>query len=149
MHQADHFLSSFHFGFDLERLYLRFDPLKPLKEADLQSIKIKIGFMEPLGCELQLSWEPLAPTEKTAGGLRFKAVFLDAGGETHALKECAASKIVELALPFDLLALPPGTPFEFLIQVLQKGLLTESWPYQSSVKTARPTEDFGADFWSV
>jgi hypothetical protein len=153
MHQADHFLSSFHFGFDLERLYLRFDPLKPLKESDLQGIKIKIGFMEPLGCELQLSWEPTVPpgsTEKTpATELRFKAVFLDAAGETHALKECAASKIVELALPFEWLKLSPGTAFEFLIQVLQKGVLTESWPYQNSVKSARPTEDFGADFWSV
>ena len=149
MHQAEHFLAAFYFGFDLDRLYLRFDPKAVLKEIDLSEVKIKVAFMEPAGCELQVSWEPIAPGPEPVLRFKPKALFLDAQGEAHLLKEAAAAKVLELALPFSLLGMQPGAPLEFLIQVLNKGLLLESLPYQSSVKTQRPTEEFGSDIWSA
>ena len=124
---------------------MRLDTKIPLKDLHLAPIKIKIDFLEPAGCELQIHWEPGSRDTP----YKIKALFLDSQGETSELKEIEAKKIVEAALPFSLLNVKNDESAEFSVSVLKEGVQIEHWPYQSSIRFKRPSEDFGSEFWNV
>ncbi|OGR88032.1 MAG: hypothetical protein A3A86_07225 [Elusimicrobia bacterium RIFCSPLOWO2_01_FULL_60_11] len=139
MHQTDHLLAFIRYGFDLENLYLRLDARTVLKDLKLPDIKIKIDFIEPSGGEIQISWEDHA----------VKAVYMDPEGAVTALQKIASKKVVELAVPFDVLGKAVNEPVEFTVAVIQDGVQTERWPYQSSIRLARPDADFGSEIWNA
>ena len=139
MHQTDYLLAFIRYGFDLENLYLRLDARTALKDLKLPDIKIKIDFIEPQGGEIQIYWEDHA----------VKAVYMNAEGKVTGLPKIESKKVVELAVPFDLLEKAVDEPVEFTVSALQEGVQTERWPYQSSIRLLRPKADFGSEIWTA
>lgn len=139
MHQAETFLIQVCYGFDLENLYIRLDTKEALKKLDLSEIKIALHFIEPSGHELQIHWE----------NQTVKAHWSNRDNKLTSLKEVAANKIIELALPFSFLPVKENDPIEFVVLVIKQGIQIERWPYQSSIHLKRPTKEFGSDLWSA
>ncbi len=138
MHQTDNFLSTIIFGFDLENIYIRLDPSKPLKQAPLEQYGLVLQFIEPAGISVHLSWQDS----------KLKAHFQDKSGQTTELREAAAQKVIELALPFELFP-AESNHFEFQVQVLKEGTPIETWPHQTSIGINKPTKDYGSDLWTA
>ena len=139
MHSTDSLLALILYGFDLENLYLRLDTRTALKDLKLSDIKIKIDFIEPQGSEIQIYWE----------GPLVKAIYMNSDGNLTDLTRIAAKKVMELAVPFYLFKKIADEPIEFTVSALQEGVQTERWPYQSSIRFARPKTDFGSEIWTA
>ena len=135
MHKAENILAAFHFGSDLEHFYLRFDFKKPLNE----SLKIKIHFTAPQESELWIEW-------KNSG---IHGTFKNSRGEETQLEKIQYKKIIESAIPFSLLNAKKNDPIEFRVIVLEGVMPMESWPENAAITTFCPSDDFGADFWTV
>ena len=141
MHQVETVLKSFHYGFDLQNVYFRFDLNKPLTGQEITEIALKVVFLSPAEREITLTLTP-EPS--------IKEYLLKTPSGTRALETAAAQKIVEAAIPIEALDLPAGAKtIEFVILVLKNNLETERWPYQSSVTIPMPSEDFTLQTWSV
>ncbi|MFH1368866.1 MAG: glycoside hydrolase family 57 protein [Elusimicrobiota bacterium] len=141
MHQVATVLKSFHFGFDLENIYLRFDLNNPLNEIALQDFAFRIFFFLPPGREALLSF-------KQEGEINEFILKTPFGHEN--LTSCACNKIIELAIPLSKLQIEPEfVIFEFVIVVLKNGSELERWPSHTSVVIPKPTPDFQLKNWSV
>lgn len=148
MHQADSFLSSFHYGFDMDKFYLRIDPQIPFKAMDLNPYLILVGFLEPKDIAIRIQLGTQKQGEIGRPVIQ-SALLLMPGQEPKPLKEAAIGKVLELAIAFSDLGIQTREPLEFTIQILRENREAERWPLQTSVQLARPGEDFGLDHWSV
>jgi hypothetical protein len=134
-------LKSFHYGFDLENLYFRFDLNVPLNDKDLQGLVFRINFFLPPDREVSFSLNP-------DGGIKDYQVKTPFGQKT--LDSAAAGKIIELKLPLsDLQIEPEFLLLEFTIQVLKNGSELEKWPAHASITIPKPTHEFLLRNWSV
>ncbi len=150
MHAADRFLSSLHYGFDMDKLYLRLDPRIPFKESDLADHEIRIHFLEPQDIVIILQMEK---TEDGSGRprsyIKEAKIISNQARSPGFLKDYAIDKILELAIPFDTLGAQPNEGLEFIVTVHKGGLEAERWPHQNSVLLKRPGDDFGLEHWSA
>ena len=140
MHLADSVLGFVRYGFNLENFFLRLDAKISFEKLPLSLYRIKIDFIEPQDCEIQIFWE---------ADLRPRAVFQNARGEVKDLQNIKTKKILELAVSFELLEASVNESVELSVSVLKDGVQIERWPYQSSIKFRRPAEDFGSDVWNA
>ena len=128
-----------HYGFDLENLYLRVDPTLPLSGLPLAETQLKVVFLNPAGTEVKIAWN----------NAQISAEFSEKKGSIQPLKKIAAQKIIELAVPFQLLKINPNDPLEFILIVEKNHMPIETCPQNSSIKTHRPSEDFDSNLWSA
>lgn len=148
MHAADHFLSAFHYGFDMDKFYLRLDPKTPFRSIDLSRHQIRIDFLEPQGIAIEIQLDQSGDESGIRPFIKDSRLTLP-GQPSGPFKEAAIGKIIELSVPFDAFSAKPNDPLEFTITVLKNGLEIERWPNQSSVRLSRPGADFGLEHWSV
>ena len=132
--QAFHAL---HYGFDLESLYLRLDPVEsPARSAEVATA-LRVTVIAP---EVQASIEfPIAPDGRERPGRR-------RAGETGRV---VFAGVLEAAVPFAALGLAPGTVVALTLHVLQGDVEVERLPRYGSVSFAVPGPDFEASHWSV
>lgn len=144
MHQVETVLKSFHYGFDLENLYFRFDLSVALHNSDLvKDLAFKVIFLSPQDHEVYLSLQSVPEP-------RIKEFFLKTPSGTENLLSAAANRIIEFGVPVDKLQFPADQKqIEFVVLVLKNNLEAERWPYQSSVSFPKPSDDFALKTWSV
>jgi alpha-amylase/alpha-mannosidase (GH57 family) len=141
MHQVDTILKSFHYGFDLDNLYFRFDLNLPLNDKSIQDLSFRISFFLPPGREIQLSLNQ-------DGGIKEYLLKTPFGQKT--LNSAAADKIIEAALPLSELQIEPEfLILEFAVQVLKNGSEIERWPIQASITIPKPSPEFTLRNWCV
>ena len=106
-------LEELFFGFDLDRLLIRVDCDRPAREALADGDFLRVGFVEPAGCEIRLHHpgRPDQAAELMVGGKR-------AAGSPV---EAAVEQIAELAAPFDALGVAVDGPVPFFVEVVQDG----------------------------
>ncbi|OGS24194.1 MAG: hypothetical protein A2314_06225 [Elusimicrobia bacterium RIFOXYB2_FULL_50_12] len=141
MHQVETVLNSFHYGFDMENLYFRFDINTPIAGEAIEEITFKVVFHKPEDTEISLSL-------KNGGGI--KEFFIKSSRGVEPLEHAAALKIIEFAVPLSRLELPEDlATIEYAVVVLKNGQEIERWPYESSVIMPRPSPEFELKTWSV
>jgi len=126
-----------HFGFDLEHLFLRLDPAEsPARTAEVATaVRISLHFGErALDVEF-----PISPD----GGPHLGNVGQVPVGET------CFEELMEIAVPFAPLELPPGARGAFSVHVLRGDVEVERLPRYGFVVFAVPDEDFERIHWRV
>jgi alpha-amylase/alpha-mannosidase (GH57 family) len=141
MHQAESIVNSFHFGFNMKELFFRINLNIPLNNPGIEEFTLKIIFLIPDGREAAITLKP-------EGGI--DQCVLRTPAEPTPLPQAAAVKVIELAIPWEKMNIPPEvTVLEFVVAVTNNSREIERWPHQSSVTLQKPTPEFGMHAWSV
>lgn len=146
MHQVESSIKAIYYGFDLCNLYIRIDS-NLLKDPDkLSQYEFRVKFMNPDGVVARVSFG----TDKA---LRNYAIERP-GKDILTLHNtpvtfAAASKVVELSLPFEFLGTSEGEKLDFAVILLENGNEIERWPYQRVFSLKHPSEDEFSNNWSV
>jgi alpha-amylase/alpha-mannosidase (GH57 family) len=126
-----------HFGFDLERLYLRLDPAEsPARTAEVAS-DVRIAFHA--GDRTVAVTLPVAPDGKVHLGRLDEA----------AVGEACFGEVLEAAVPFAQVGFTPGARAAFSIHVRRGEVEVERLPRYGFVVFAVPDQDFERIHWRV
>jgi hypothetical protein len=145
MYRGEGYLSGFYFGFDLERLYLRLDPIWR-KEESLQGLDIHLHFSQPR------EWEIIFPLRFPPGKKSFYDLYARDGeglSPKGHFTQIESGKIVELSIPFRVLQFSPREKAEFFIQVQRGDLAAERYPRNGFLSFFVPDQDFELVHWQV
>jgi hypothetical protein len=133
-------LVDLYFGFDLDRLLVRIDCDEPAQAALAEEDQLRIGFVTPPEYELFIDL-PGRPEQRVQ--------LLCRGEEVPGAVEAAVDRIVEVAIPFDVLGVRVDRPVQFFVEVLQHGQSRDRAPRQGTINLSRPSPDFERIMWDV
>lgn len=146
MHQVSGLaLALVEFGFDLERLFIRVDGVRPMSEVLADGLELSINFLKPSGIR--------AVVATGGGGATARLVQRGAVEQWTAL-DCAQLRvavglIVELEIPFRCLDLRVHDPVAFLVGINRDGSEVEHCPRHQAIEFTVPDRDFGAINWTA
>ena len=130
-----------YFGFDGERLLLRFDVPGAVRDRLADVDQLRIAFYEPVGFELLVS----APgSARPAARLFHNDVPVSSPGI-----EAAAGTILEIAIPWRSLAAAPGAAVQFVAELSMKEQSIERVPHEGAIETSVPSPDFELMMWQA
>lgn len=135
-------LSDLHFGFDAERLFLRFDARAGTVRERLADIDtLRIVFHEPAGFELLVShpsWQqPILQ-------LYHHDVAVSESGV-----QAAADAILEVAVPLRSLGLTTEDRVQLHVELLEQELSVERLPTEGAIETTVPSPEFELMMWQA
>jgi hypothetical protein len=135
-------LTDLYFGFDTQRLLLRFDTGdSPARQRLADVATLRVTFVEPEGFELLVShpgWqEPILQ-------LYHHDVPVGESGVT-----AAANRIVEVAIPFRSLAVSTDDPVDFYVELLEGDNSVERAPHEGVIETFVPSPDYELLMWQA
>ncbi len=145
MYQSLAFFEKFYFGFDLDHLYLRFDPTEP--EADEPDLHVRVRFLHPLE---QVLFFPLRVS--TDQPQRFTHHILTEEGQFslgHELTSIRAERIIELAISFEDLNLKANDEVALVVELVERDIERARYPRDGYISFAVPDENFEIRMWSV
>lgn len=144
MYEGKNYLKSIHYGFDLENLYIRFDPNGPLlngNSSDIHFILNLIGSNYYRIClpftERPKSFTLLEGTERRAFSPK---------GEFNTL---GVNKIYEISIPFKEIEARQGQTLRFFITVMSDQIELQSYPRGDYLSFEVPGSDFDDTMWMV
>lgn len=136
-------LSSLHFGFDRENLYIRLDPSGELAEAP-ELFQFKIDFSVPISPDAMFKLTNKGP---------FVADLVvpkgDGFNKVGELTECAYNKVVELKVPFSSLGVKTSDVVKFVVRIFKDQIEADRHPKSGFITLSVPDEDFDKAMWSV
>jgi hypothetical protein len=134
-------LTDVHFGFDVDRLFVRIDCDQPPPAALAGYDALRIGFTEPADCGFSIL-TPTSPTRR--GEWQSKGANADADGIAFAI-----DRVIEVAIPFDKLGVGVGAPIQFYVELLEGGQSRDRAPREGIIALTRPSADFERVMWDV
>ncbi len=145
MYRGEGFISAFYYGFDLEHLYFRIDPIWR-KTDHLKGLQFNIHISHPR------EWQILFPV-KFPGGEKPCFSLSARDGESLILKgrslHIGADKIIELSILFQELQFHPREKVHFFLQVLKGDLEVERCPRSGYLSLITPDRDFESIYWQI
>ena len=145
MYRGEGFLSGFYYGFDLERLYFRIDPIGRKKEF-LQGLRLHIHTLKPRECRV------IFPLKFSEGQKPFYDLsvregdgFVPQGRSSHV----GAGKIIEISIPFQEIGFQPRERVQFFIGVQKEELELERHPRSGYLSFQIPDRDFESIHWQI
>ncbi len=147
MHKSELFLKTIFYGFDLEHLYLRFDPfhIEILTDSSLTNAIIEV-VISTTSKEFVIDF----PFERN-DSLRY-ALYIIGKNKKEKVGEYStiqADSIIELSIPFEDLNLQPGHDVSFFVEIKQDNLSLEKYPHSGNISFSVPDEEFENTMWSV
>ena len=145
MYRSEGFVSGIYYGFDLERLYLRIDPILGNRNH-LEGLQF--GIHLTTGPEWQIAF----PVRFPEGAEQFFTFCLRAPGPTQVqrhLTSIRSDRIIELSIPFAELRLHPKEQLNFYVRVEKEDLEVERYPRNGFLTIVIPDRDFESSFWQV
>jgi alpha-amylase/alpha-mannosidase (GH57 family) len=145
MHQAEGFLQGIYYGFNLENLYFRIDPLLQ-SPNHLEGVRFAIQILAPAEFHLrfpvrfpegQKQLFELAPGPSTAAS----------PGKT--LFTIRQDSIIELGVPFRELSCRPKEKIDFFLRVQKDDLEIERYPRSGYLAVVAPDRDYEEALWRV
>jgi alpha-amylase/alpha-mannosidase (GH57 family) len=130
-----------HFGFDLQRLLVRFDAPGSVRDRLFDVEMLRIAFLEPAGYELLVT-EPASPRPLVR-------LFHNNVPVSSAGLEAAADAILELSIPCRNLAAKSGASLHFYAELVQQGQPIERIPAEGVLQTTVPSADFELMMWQA
>jgi hypothetical protein len=126
-----------HYGFDLQSLFVRLDPGEsPARSAEVATA-VRLVFLA--GDRSVAVTLPVSPDGQVHPGRLGEA----------AVGEVCFGDVLEAAVPFGPLGLPPGAKAAFTVHVLRGDVEVERLPRYGFVVLEVPTEDFERIHWQV
>ncbi len=145
MYREEAFISGLYFGFDLQQLYFRLDPIP--RKADLHpGLEFHIHFSHPREC--QIIFFVQFPNGQEPSFL----LLGPAGGSTRITDRfftICSDQIIELSIPFLALQFQPGQRADFFLQVQKDDLELERYPRNGYLSFVVPDVDFESNMWQV
>jgi hypothetical protein len=129
------------FGFDLDRLYLRFDFGAPASQVLSDGLRCSINFTTPADVRLMLTTSGASLHRRKSDG-RWVPLTPD-------LSRAAAVDILEASVPFASVGLSPGEPFSFTVSLERNGSELERHPEHRPVESRVPQPDFEQRHWKA
>jgi len=143
MHSQREYFSRIYFGFNLDQLYLRFDPAAAVADDVLDTPEVHVQFIEPrpakLIFRLDLPEPPLLTLMHSQDGTSF--------GTARTYDSIRRKKVIELAVPFKDLGFGPGMQVRFVVRVMQGDLELERIPHERHVTFTVPDQTFEGAMW--
>lgn len=135
-------LAGLHFGFDPERLLLRFDARGGTVRERLADVDtLRVAFSEPQDFELLISrpsWQqPIVQL------YHHDVPVADSG------VVAAADQILEVAVPLRSLALSTEDAVQFFVEIVKQEQSLERVPYEGAVETSVPSPEFELMMWQA
>lgn len=152
MHRAGHIiLSCFYYGFSIDDLFFRFD-LDHLAVENVQEVELELLFLDKymkFGCTLNPKSDHFAYFFKKIGETEGE---MQSGGDTE--KEpgsvrAAFRKVLEVAIPIDILDCRLDQRLEFFVTIQAAGLTGERWPMYGTFSAELPGTDFVERMWQT
>jgi alpha-amylase/alpha-mannosidase (GH57 family) len=143
MHTPREFFSRIYFGFNLDQLYLRFDPAPAVAEGALDTPDVHVQFSEPrpakLIFRLDMPEPPLLTLKHSQDGASFSVA--------RTYDSIRRKKVIELAVPFKDLEFGPGMQVRFVVRVMQGDLELDRIPHERHVTFTVPDHTFEGAMW--
>ena len=132
------------FGFNREALLIRVDAEGQARQVLGNFTALRVVFAEPAG------WELVVPL--SGDGPCMAVPWRD--GQVQLAAEAATikvglDKILEMAVPFDLLGIKVGDPVQFFVEVLEGDQSRDRAPREGTIQLTRPGADFEQRMWDV
>jgi hypothetical protein len=145
MYRSEAFVSGIYYGFDLERLYLRIDPILGNHNPP-EGLQFAVHFLTAP------EWQIAFPVRFAEGAQQ--AFTLCSRGPGHARRprnftSIRSDRIVELSIPFAELRLHPKEKVNFCIRVEKGDQEVERYPRSGFLTVVVPDRDFENNFWQV
>ncbi len=145
MFRGEGFISGIYYGFDLERFYLRIDPIFRNRNH-LEGLQFSIHFTTPQ------DWQITFPVKFAEGTEPFFTLVHRSDGHApppRRLASIRSDRIVELSIPFAELRVHPQERVNFYLQVEKEDLEVERYPRSGFLSIIIPDRDFESSFWQV
>jgi hypothetical protein len=145
MHQAEGFLQGIYYGFNLENLYFRIDPILQNRNQ-LEGVQFVIQISAP--AEFQIRFPVLFP-ERGA-----QVFYLSRGAGNPSSPErvfftIRQDLIIELSVPFQEICCPPKGKLNFFLRVQKEALEIERYPRSGYLSLVVPDRDYEQAIWQV
>ena len=134
-------IEQLYFGFERERLLLRFDVRGSVCQRLADVDTLRIVFLEPAGFELLVTSPSAA---KPTLQLFHNDVPVSAAGV-----EAAADIILEIAIPWRSLATATDAPLHFFAELIQDNQPLERIPHEAAIETSVPSPDYELMMWQA
>lgn len=151
MHQTDRpppLITLVHFGFDVERLYVRVDGIGPLANMLADGYEVSLKFLQPAGVRFsvrQAEGRLTAQYWDRHDGATGHWTERGSGGAT-----AAAGSVLEMGLPLADLGVGPGAPLSFFVAVYDVGSAeVERHPEHRPIDLQTPDARFEARNWNA
>ena len=145
MYRAEGFVSGIYYGFDLETLYFRIDPILR-KQNNLEGLEFSIHLLTPR--EWRISF-PVKFSEKEQPSFLLDGQSKSDLQAPRRLTSIASGPIIELAIPFANLQFHPKEKMEFFLQVQKGDLELERYPRSGYLSFVTPDQEFEQINWQV
>jgi len=130
-----------YFGFNPKTLFIRVDFELHAKAALADFEALRIGFEEPRDLELRI--------EQPGRANQRWSFFCQGNPLAAARSEVALDRIVEVAIPFDLLGVKVDQPIQFYVEVLEGHQSRDRAPREGTIHLTCPSPDFERIMWDV
>jgi alpha-amylase/alpha-mannosidase (GH57 family) len=141
-----------YFGFHPQTLLIRIDFDGPARAALADFDTLRIGFVEPAGCEARVtelsSSKPVAQLHSRAEAAKGAAAKAEKA-EPAARLEIGIDQIVEIAIPLEALRVSVDQPIQFFIELLERGQSRDRAPREGTINVTCPSPDFEQIMWDV
>lgn len=145
MHSRREFFIRLYFGFSLEQLYLRLDPLPSDATGDGGPADVHVYFSEPkparLVFRLDLPDPPHFTLRLSPDGTAFEPA--------RSFDTIRRKKVIELAVPFKELGLQAGMRVQFVVTVMRGDLELDRIPAHRPLAFTVPDQTFEGSMWKV
>jgi len=152
MHRAGHvILSCFYYGFSVDEIFFRFD-LDKVAVENVHEIELEILFQEK-----SVKFSSILDPQK--GHFTFSFVKIgESGAQTLSVQDtskdpgivrAAFGKVLELAIPFELLDCGRDERLEFFVTIQISGSFGERWPIYGTFSAELPGADFTERMWQA
>lgn len=146
-YKGESYLSAIYFGFDLNNLYIRIDPLVSKEEIDEQKLTACLNIINRN--QYQISFPLIFKANSLTGFMVSRSVdgvHFEKRGQFSTIK---ADKILELSVPFAALELQAGEPVRFFVQIQKGKKQLDRYPHRGYISFQVPDEEFELDKWLV
>jgi alpha-amylase/alpha-mannosidase (GH57 family) len=143
MHQAEGFVRGLYYGFNLENLYFRIDPLLRSRNH-LEGVLFAIHLLASAEFQILLPVQP--PETETE---MFRLLRADSSAPPRVLVTIGREAVIELAVPFRDLSCRPKERIDFYLRVQKNGLEIERHPRSGYLSLLVPDGDYEQAVWQV
>jgi hypothetical protein len=131
-----------YFGYSMEHLFIRLDP----EAANGGAVGAEwLARIMVRGRGQTFALEVACPPADCAR----LSLTSPAGARTASAAQACRGPILEIALPWSDLDIPPGTPFAFHVEIIKDGNPVQRLPEHAEIEGTTPDQQYEASHWVV
>lgn len=147
LYKGESYLSRVYFGFSLDTLFIRMDPLVSPAEINGRDLRVYFNIIEPKMYQITfpLSFYPEKVKHFTLNASKDGVNFIKVK-EFNSIK---IKDIIEFSIPFEAMEFNPHDVLHFFVQVKKDNTQLDRYPRRGFLSFSVPSEDFELDKWNA